>query len=164
MMTFLVAASSPRLAVAADRFAEACLLQALRTRARDLDLARAAADDAAANVRLMQRALLHTDLLECFGVSTLSLLHATVVDGRDPVVDDARLLLAYRFPYELRPNRSDRLWMLTLLDADGEAAYGTAQPLIISWRMELRGEEAVTELWCAIADLATQYGEARRDG
>jgi hypothetical protein len=54
--------------------------------------------------------------------------------------------------------------VLTLLDADGEAAYGTAQPLIISWRMELRGEEAVTELWCAIADLATQYGEARRDG
>jgi hypothetical protein len=161
MMTFLVAASSPRLAVAADRFAEACLLQALRTRARDLDLARAAADDAAANVRLMQRALLHTDLLECFGVSTLSLLHATVVDGRDPVVDDARLLLAYRFPYELRPDRSDRLWVLTLLDADAEPAYGMASrkasPLMTSWSMATRGEDAVTELWCVIADLAAMY-------
>ena len=158
-MTFLVAASSPRLAVAADRFAEACLLQALRTRARDLDLARTAADDAAANVRLMQRALLHTDLLECFGVSTLSLLHVAVVDGREDD-DDARALLSFRFPYELRPNRRERLWVLAMLSASGEVATYFAtnklHSLQLSWPMSTRGAAAPTELWCAIADLAAQ--------
>ena len=156
-----------RLAVAADRLAEACLLQSLRTRARLDDEQRAWAEQQQQRALFLARELLQTDLVATFGVSTLSLLHAAVVDGRKDS-DDARALLTYRFPYELRPDRRDRLWVLTLLGADAELAYGMvsgkASPLMTSWSMDTRGEDAVTELWCAIADLATQYGEARRDG
>ena len=50
------------------------------------------------------RELLQSDLVATFGVSTLSLLHAAVVDGREPD-EDARALLSFRFPYELRIDR-----------------------------------------------------------
>ena len=161
MMQFLVPSGSPRLAVAADRLAEACLLRALRDRARaDADALVLAAAEAARKLAL-QRELVHSDLVACFGVSTLSLLHAVIVDGPDPRLDDARALLSYRFRYELRPNRTDRQWALTLLDGEGRAATDARRvPLVGLFSMSTRGDAAVTELWCMVADLAVRHVKA----
>jgi len=154
-MQFLVPSGSPRLAVAADRLAEACLLRALRDRARaDADALALAAAEAARKLAL-QRELVHSDLVACFGVSTLSLLHAVIVDAPDPRLGGARAIVTYRYRYELRPSRADRQWQLTLLDADGRAALDAHRvPIVGTFTMDTHGDAAVTELWCQIAALA----------
>jgi hypothetical protein len=161
MRTFLLTADSQRLrlAEAADRFAEACLLCALRRRAVLDDLARYAVEQQHARSRGLARDLLRQDLEQAFGVSTLTLLEAQVVDGRADG-DDARALISYNFPYELRPDRANRRWVLTLLD-EGVPVIGgdgdQSRPLQCSWKLGERGEDAVVILWCAIADLAARW-------
>jgi hypothetical protein len=161
MHTFLLAADPQRirLAEAADHFAEACLLCALRRRAVLDDLARQAVEQQHARSRWLARDLLRQDLERVFGVSILTLLHVQIVDGRADG-DDARALISYNFPYELRPDRANRLWVLTLLD-EGVPAVGVdgdqARPLHSSWTLDERGEDAVITLWCAIADLTARW-------
>lgn len=161
MHTFLLAADPQRIRLdeAADRFAEACLLCALRRRAVLDDLARQAVEQQHARSRWLARDLLLQDLEQAFGVSILTLLQAQIVDGHAEC-DDARALISYNSPYELRPDRVNRLWVLTLLDA-GVPAIGIdgdqLQPLRCSWRLDERGEDAVVTLWCAIADLAARW-------
>ena len=161
MHTFLLAADPQRirLAEAADRFAEACLLCALRRRAVLDDLARQAVEQQHARSRGLARDLLRQDLEQAFGISTLTLLHAQIVDGRAES-DDARAVISYNFPYELRPDRANRLWVLTLLD-EGVPVIGVdedhARPLRCSWTLDERGADAVVTLWCAIADLAARW-------
>jgi hypothetical protein len=160
MINFLVVdPNHARLAVGRDRLAEACLLQALRARAGSEEEQRAAAEETRRQELFLMRELLQSDLVDTFGVSTLSLLHVAVVDGREEG-DDARALLSFRFPYELRPNRRERLWVLAMLSASGEVAtYFAANKLHslqLSWPMSTRGAAAPTELWCAIAELAAQ--------
>jgi len=161
MRTFLLAADPQRIRLdeAADRFAEACLLCALRRRAVLDDLARQALEQQHARSRGLARDLLRLDLEQAFGVSTLTLLHAQIVDGRADG-DDARAVISYRFPYELRPDRANRLWVLTLLDAGVPAVRvdgDQARPLHSSWTLDERGEDAVVTLWCAIADLTARW-------
>src|SRR5437773_2271034 len=117
MHTLLLAADPKRirLAEAADRLAEACLLCALRRRAVLDDLARQAVEQQHARSRGLARDLLCQDLEQAFGISTLTLLEAQIVDGRAEG-DDAHAVISYRFPHELRPDRANRLWVLTLLD------------------------------------------------
>lgn len=160
MNAFLVVADSSgvHLAEAADRLAEAYLLDALRGRALADEAAREAAERERHHQLAVKRDLLLTDLITAFGVTTLSLLRTHVVDGQLDG-DDARALLTYRYPYELRPDREHHSWTLRLLDdTDGNTAHGIAagavRPLIISWTMSERGAIATTTLWCAIADLA----------
>jgi len=158
MHTFLLAADPQRIRLgeAISRLAEACLLCALRRRAELDVLAREAAEQQRARSRESARDLLRQDLERAFGVSTLTLLHAQIVDGREDG-DDARALISYRFPFELRPDRTNRLWVLTLLDG-GVQAFGVdggkVRPLLCSWTLDERGEDAVVTLWCVIADLA----------
>src|SRR6266540_2644468 len=161
MRTFLLAADPQRvrLAEATDRFAEACLLCALQQRAVLDDLARQAAEQQRARSRGLARDLLRQDLERVFGVSILTLLHVQIVDGRADG-DDARALISYRFPYELRPDRANRRWVLTLLDAGVPAVRvdgDQARPLHSSWTLDERGEDAVVTLWCAIADLTARW-------
>ena len=161
MQTFLLAADPQRirLAEATDRFAEACLLCALQQRAVLDDLARQAIEQQHARSRGLARDLLRLDLEQAFGISTLTLLEAQIVDGRADG-DDARAVINYNFTYELRPDRANRLWVLTLLDA-GVPVVGVAgdqaRLLRCSWRLDDRGLTAVVTLWCAIADLAARW-------
>jgi hypothetical protein len=161
MHTFLLAADPQRirLAEAAHRFAEACLLCALQRRAVLDDLARQAVEQQHARSRGLARDLLRQDLEQAFGISTLTLLHAQIVDGRAEG-DDARAVINYNFPYELRPDRANRLWVLTLLD-ENVPVIGVdedqSRPLRCSWTLDERGEDAVITLWCAIADLAARW-------
>jgi hypothetical protein len=160
MINFLLADPNHiRLAVARDRMAEAALLSALRSRALAENEERAAQELQAEHERFLKRELLQADLVAAFGVGTMSLLHLTVVDGRDEDEHDAAALLTYRFPYALRINRAERLWVLALLDESGDqATYFTANkqhPLRLSW--PLSRADAANELWCAIADLAARH-------
>jgi hypothetical protein len=161
MRTFLLTADPQRVRLieAADRFAEACLLCALRRRALLDDLARQAVEQQHARSRGLARDLLRQDLEQAFGISTLTLLEVQIVDGRADG-DDARALISYNFPYELRPDRANRRWVLTLLDAGVPATGGDedqSRPLQCLWRLDERGEDAVVTLWCAIADLAARW-------
>jgi hypothetical protein len=161
MRTFLLAADPQpvRLAEATDRFAEACLLCALQQRAVLDDLARQAIEQQHARSRGLARDLLRLDLEQAFGISTLTLLEAQIVDGRADG-DDARAVINYNFPYELRPDRANRLWVLTLLDEGVPAVRvdgDQARPWHSSWTLDERGEDAVVTLWCAIADLTTRW-------
>lgn len=161
MHTFLRAADPQRirLAEAEERFAEACLLCALRRRAVQDDLTRQAVEQQHARSRGLARDLLRSDLEQAFGISTLTLLHVQIVDGRADG-DDARAMFSYNVPYELRPDRANRLWVLTLLDTGAPAVRidgDRASPLHSSWTLDERGEDAIVTLWCAIADLAARW-------
>jgi len=161
MRTFLLAADPQRvrLAEATDRFAEACLLCALRRRAVQDDLARQAVEQQHARSRGLARDLLRRDLEQAFGVSTLTLLHTQIVDGRADG-DDARALISYNFPYELRPDRANRRWVLTLLNARVPAVGGEddqSRLLQCAWALDDHSQDAAVTLWCAIADLAARW-------
>ena len=75
-------------------------------------------------------------------------------------------MISYNLPYELRPDRANRLWVLTLLD-EGVPVVGVdedqSRPLRCSWTLDERGADAVVTLWCAIADLAARWFASQKE-
>ena len=147
-----------RLQEAVDRLTETMMLRALASRAqRELD-ERRAADAQCERTQALARNLLRQDLEAAFGLTTLTLLHVMITDGRQNG-DDARALLTYRLRYELRIDRAERLWVLAVLDDDGEVQHGVNRPLLCSFSSEFHGEEATELLWCGIAELYALWAE-----
>jgi len=161
MVQSLWVASDPgrlRLLEAVDRLTETFILQALASRAqRELDAQRAA-EAQRERTRALARDLLRQDLEAAFGLTALTLLQAMIADGRQED-DDARALLSYRLRYELRIDRRERLWVLAVLEDDGEVQHGRHRPLLRSFSSDIHGQEATELLWCAVAELYSLWAE-----
>ncbi len=150
----------PRLLEATDRLAETMLLWALRTRARAEIVQQQVLEEERARARQSARSLMREQLEAAFGLASLTLLHVMIVDGRLDD-DDARALLIYRLRYELTIARRDRLWVLALRDDDGDVLHSRGgRPLVGSFGCDLRGDAAVTCLWCGIAELYALWRES----